>query len=75
MVRREPKKSLIGWIKSLFASESTVQDTVAVKCDLCRDISGGPACVHHCPTGAAVRLTPPQYKQVLEQMVVSRGAR
>jgi len=32
----------------------------AVKCDMCKDISGGAACVRACPTGAAVRLSPEQ---------------
>jgi len=44
-----------------------------VKCDLCRDISGGPACVRHCPTAAAIRLTPEEYRSTLEEMVVSRS--
>ncbi len=30
----------------------------AVKCDLCIDRSGGPACVSACPTGAAFRISP-----------------
>ena len=30
----------------------------AVKCDMCKDLSGGPACVRACPTGAAVRVGP-----------------
>lgn len=30
----------------------------AVKCDMCVDIAGGPACVNACPTGAAARTTP-----------------
>ncbi len=29
---------------------------IAVKCDLCENISGGPACVSSCPTGAAIRV-------------------
>lgn len=29
----------------------------AVKCDMCRDLSGGPACVRACPTGAALRIS------------------
>ncbi len=32
-------------------------DTVAVKCDLCREHEG-PACVQACPTGSLVRLDP-----------------
>jgi Fe-S-cluster-containing hydrogenase component 2 len=30
----------------------------AVKCDMCKDIGGGPACVRACPTGAAIRIDP-----------------
>lgn len=30
----------------------------AVKCDLCKGQSGGPACVRACPTGAANRMSP-----------------
>ena len=29
-----------------------------VKCDLCRDMNGGPVCVRACPTGAAFRANP-----------------
>ena len=28
----------------------------AVKCDLCKDLDGGPACARACPTGAAIRI-------------------
>jgi Fe-S-cluster-containing hydrogenase component 2 len=30
----------------------------AVKCDMCMDLDGGPACVRACPTGAAIRVHP-----------------
>jgi Fe-S-cluster-containing hydrogenase component 2 len=33
----------------------------AVKCDMCKDISGGPACVRACPTGAAIRVSPEEF--------------
>ncbi|ROH88729.1 4Fe-4S dicluster domain-containing protein [Stagnimonas aquatica] len=36
----------------------------AVKCDMCKDLSGGPACVRACPTGAAVRVSPDQFLQI-----------
>jgi CRP-like cAMP-binding protein/thioredoxin reductase/Fe-S-cluster-containing hydrogenase component 2 len=76
MVHKEPKHSLFGWIKSLFTkSKEEVEQTVAVKCDLCRGIKGGPACVRGCPTGAAIRLTPEQYRETLEELVISRGER
>ena len=34
---------------------------VAVKCDLCAEISGGPSCVRSCPTGAAIRGGPEKF--------------
>jgi CRP-like cAMP-binding protein/Fe-S-cluster-containing hydrogenase component 2 len=33
----------------------------AVKCDLCKGIDGGPACVRSCPTGAAIRISPEEF--------------
>jgi Fe-S-cluster-containing hydrogenase component 2/thioredoxin reductase len=33
----------------------------AVKCDMCKDLAGGPACVRACPTGAALRLSPEDF--------------
>jgi CRP-like cAMP-binding protein/Na+-translocating ferredoxin:NAD+ oxidoreductase RNF subunit RnfB len=33
----------------------------AVKCDMCKDVSGGPACVRACPTGAAIRISPEEF--------------
>lgn len=33
-------------------------EKTAVKCDMCKDISGGPTCVRACPTGAAIRISP-----------------
>jgi cGMP-dependent protein kinase 2 len=34
---------------------------VATKCDACRGIEGGPACVRACPTGAAIRVNPKRF--------------
>ena len=34
----------------------------AVKCDQCKDVPGGPACVRACPTGAAIRMSPEQFQ-------------
>ena len=34
------------------------EQKVAVKCDMCKELSGGPACVRACPTGAAIRVSP-----------------
>ena len=33
----------------------------AVKCDMCKDFSGGPACIRACPTGAAIRMSPSDF--------------
>jgi len=33
----------------------------ATKCDMCKDLDGGPACVRACPTGAAMRASPEQF--------------
>jgi len=78
MVHKEPDRTIFSWIASFFGKghkEDEVEKTVAVKCDLCRGISGGPACVRGCPTGAAIRLTPEQYRETLEELVISRGER
>jgi len=39
----------------------------AVKCDMCKDIHGGPACVRACPTGAAIRVEPARFIDVMRQ--------
>ena len=33
----------------------------AVKCDMCKDLPAGPACVRACPTGAALRVSPEKF--------------
>jgi thioredoxin reductase/CRP-like cAMP-binding protein len=45
----------------------------AVKCDLCRDDSAGPACVRSCPTGAAIRVTPGEYFAKVEAVEAMEG--
>jgi cGMP-dependent protein kinase 2 len=37
---------------------------VAIKCDMCSGIDGGPACVRACPTGAAIRVSPENFLSV-----------
>jgi Fe-S-cluster-containing hydrogenase component 2 len=53
------------WARLLFGfGEAAVDKTnggghkKAVKCDMCKDLSGGPACVSACPVGAAFRGNP-----------------
>jgi Fe-S-cluster-containing hydrogenase component 2 len=36
----------------------------AVKCDMCKDLAGGPACVRACPTGAALRISPAEFGRI-----------
>ncbi|MCZ6804602.1 MAG: NAD(P)-binding domain-containing protein [Proteobacteria bacterium] len=36
----------------------------AIKCDMCKDMEGGPACVRSCPTGAAIRVSPEEFMKV-----------
>lgn len=37
---------------------------IATKCDMCKDLAGGPACVRACPTGAAIRVSPEEFLTV-----------
>jgi Fe-S-cluster-containing hydrogenase component 2/thioredoxin reductase/CRP-like cAMP-binding protein len=39
----------------------------AVKCDACVGVDGGPACVRACPTGAAIRIGPEQFVDLVEE--------
>jgi Fe-S-cluster-containing hydrogenase component 2 len=53
-----------GWLASLVGglglSHAEISDgpKQAVKCDMCMNLAGGPACVRACPTGAAIRVHP-----------------
>ena len=66
---KEPAPNLLSWIltgagaapgarRPLDAASSAKK---AVKCDMCMDLSGGPACVRACPTGAALRMSPAEF--------------
>jgi Fe-S-cluster-containing hydrogenase component 2 len=66
---KEKAPGLISWLMTgrgpapgarqpLDASESLKK---AVKCDMCKDLTGGPACVRACPTGAALRMSPAEF--------------
>lgn len=71
MAAKPPKKpGLLSWLlfglgsgpgeapKSEMKSDDAKK---AVKCDMCKDLSGGPACVRSCPTGAAIRISPEEF--------------
>lgn len=46
--------------------EETEQEKQAVKCDMCSDLDGGPACVRACPTGAAIRTSPEHFVDLMK---------
>jgi Fe-S-cluster-containing dehydrogenase component/CRP-like cAMP-binding protein/thioredoxin reductase len=48
------------------ASHEAGKKKLPRKCDQCRDQSGGPACVRACPTGAALRIGPERYIDLVE---------
>lgn len=54
---------------------STSKDQVkqAVKCDMCKDQSGGPACVRACPTGAAIRVSPEEFLNLVGNRSLARS--
>jgi len=74
-----PKKpSLWNWLlfgaghgpgedKSEAGMATRVGSKHAVKCDMCKDLDGGPACVRACPTGAAIRVEPSHFIDVMRQ--------
>ena len=68
----DPKKSrpsLISWLMLGIGPEPGMSPKSkdktlakkAVKCDMCKDIKGGAACVRSCPTGAAIRVSPEKF--------------
>ena len=62
--RRRP--SLWSWLALGIGPEPGMEPKVkskeipkkAVKCDMCKGLEGGAACVRACPTGAAIRVSP-----------------
>ena len=52
-----PGEASYSWRKK----HAQEQAKLAVKCDMCSGIEGGPACVRACPTGAAIRVSPEKF--------------
>ncbi|WP_427964707.1 cyclic nucleotide-binding domain-containing protein [Altererythrobacter sp.] len=68
-----PGEAPYAWRKKEAEKEGTQAAKLAIKCDMCSGIEGGPACVRACPTGAAIRVAPEKFltftKLVQEEMV------
>ncbi len=45
-----------GFLARLLKRSAPDAAKTAVKCDMCKDLKAGPACVAACPTGAAIRI-------------------
>jgi thioredoxin reductase/Fe-S-cluster-containing dehydrogenase component/CRP-like cAMP-binding protein len=43
-------------LQRLLRKQTPEAAKTAVKCDMCKDLKSGPACVAACPTGAAIRI-------------------
>jgi len=78
MAVKPPKKpGLLAWLmlgagpgpgkaSSIAAAKDPNAIKKAVKCDMCKDLPGGAACVRACPTGAALRIKPDQLPGYVE---------
>ena len=73
-VRHRP--SLLTWLFTGIGDEPGLESKAhashdgphpkkAVKCDMCKDLKGGAACVRACPTGAALRIKPEEFLDVV----------
>lgn len=49
------------------ATAAKAKGKKAAKCDACVGVKGGPACVRACPTGAAIRMGPEQFVDLVEE--------
>ena len=59
-----PGEASHDWIDRKLAKKKGEAVKHAVKCDMCKGIKGGAACVRACPTGAAIRVSPEAYLRV-----------
>jgi len=78
MVHQPPTKpSLLTWLQAIVgraggevsnsaSGEVQADRAKAIKCDACIGVKHGPACVKACPTGAAIRIGPERYIELIE---------
>jgi cGMP-dependent protein kinase 2 len=62
-----PGEASYHWRKKTAEKQNLPQAKLAVKCDMCLGIDGGPSCVRACPTGAAIRVSPEKFLVVTEE--------
>ena len=73
MVYDRPATGSRGFFDWLFSSssrsveEASTGGAKAGKCDMCRSLEGGPACVRACPTGAAMRVNPNKMLRIVSE--------
>ncbi|MGH8563980.1 MAG: cyclic nucleotide-binding domain-containing protein [Gammaproteobacteria bacterium] len=78
--KEKPKPvNLISWLlfgkgrapgEEISLGHTPGAQTIATKCDMCKDVAGGPACVRACPTGAAIRVS---HEKFMEHLAGGRG--
>lgn len=56
-----PGEAPYQWRKKQAEKKGIERGKLAIKCDMCSGIEGGPACVRACPTGAAIRVAPEKF--------------
>ncbi len=56
-----PGEAPYAWRKKAAGADAGTAPKLAIKCDMCSGIEGGPACVRACPTGAAIRVAPEKF--------------
>jgi cGMP-dependent protein kinase 2 len=61
-----PGEASYSWRKKKAEASGKETPKVAIKCDMCSGIDGGPACVRACPTGAAIRVGPEKFLSVAQ---------
>ncbi len=75
-IKPDPKPPLWQWLlfgsgpgpgKAMVPKDVDQSAKKAVKCDMCKDLDGGPACVRACPTGAAIRISPEQFVDLVHR--------
>lgn len=66
---KQKRPALISWLMFGLGDEPGREQKTydksapkkAVKCDMCKGLKGGAACVRACPTGAALRVSPEEF--------------